>query len=156
MSITIHMMAGSLIALSIKNPLLAVPLAYASHFAMDAIPHYGYPGGTDFISAIKIAAKHKLAYIYSVLTVLTLIAVIVSLIYQHYYYAILIGLVALFPDAYMTLHYYLFERRKIVINNAFTRLNLKIHGKIQFERPWGILVEAAVFIILGIILYSKI
>lgn len=35
------MLAGAVIAISVKQPLLAVTLAYVSHFALDAIPHFG-------------------------------------------------------------------------------------------------------------------
>jgi len=36
-----HGMTGAVIALTIKEPLLAVPLAFLSHFATDMIPHFG-------------------------------------------------------------------------------------------------------------------
>ena len=156
MSITIHMLAGSLIAISIKSPFLAVPLAYASHFAMDAVPHFGYPGGTDFKSAVKIAAKHKLTYVYSFITAVTLLAVSVSLVVTKNYYALLLGLVALFPDAFMTLYHFLVERNGRKIDNFFTRLNLKFHGKIQYERPWGIWIELVVFVMLSYVLFQNI
>lgn len=35
-----HGMTGAVIAVSVKNPALAVPLAFVSHFAQDAIPHF--------------------------------------------------------------------------------------------------------------------
>jgi len=35
------MLAGAVIALSVKEPVLAVSLAYLSHFALDALPHFG-------------------------------------------------------------------------------------------------------------------
>ncbi len=36
-----HVVFGSLIAVAVNQPVLAVPLALGSHFVMDAIPHYG-------------------------------------------------------------------------------------------------------------------
>ncbi len=36
-----HAMTGAVIAVAIKRPELAIPLAFASHFVLDAIPHYG-------------------------------------------------------------------------------------------------------------------
>jgi hypothetical protein len=36
-----HGMAGAVIALTVKQPVLAVPLAFLSHFATDMIPHFG-------------------------------------------------------------------------------------------------------------------
>lgn len=38
-----HALTGALIGLSIHNPLAAAPLAFLSHFACDAIPHYDSP-----------------------------------------------------------------------------------------------------------------
>jgi hypothetical protein len=39
------MYAGAIIALAISQPLIALPLAFVSHFVLDALPHYGYGGG---------------------------------------------------------------------------------------------------------------
>lgn len=39
-----HTFTGALIAVSVKEPALALPLALASHFVMDLLPHYGLPG----------------------------------------------------------------------------------------------------------------
>lgn len=36
-----HVMTGAVIALSVRQPALAIPLAFMSHFVMDAIPHFG-------------------------------------------------------------------------------------------------------------------
>ena len=39
-----HGMTGAVIALTVKKPELAIPLSFLSHFAQDAIPHFGIPG----------------------------------------------------------------------------------------------------------------
>lgn len=36
-----HTIAGVLIGLSVQQPLVAVPIALASHFLLDVIPHHG-------------------------------------------------------------------------------------------------------------------
>jgi len=41
MTATNHVMTGAVIALVVKQPALAIPLAFASHFVLDAIPHFG-------------------------------------------------------------------------------------------------------------------
>jgi hypothetical protein len=38
---TNHAVTGALIATLIKQPLAAVPIAFASHFVLDALPHFG-------------------------------------------------------------------------------------------------------------------
>lgn len=41
-----HVLAGTAIGLAVKEPLLAAPLAFLSHFVLDTIPHfqYSWPG----------------------------------------------------------------------------------------------------------------
>lgn len=49
-----HALTGALIGLSVSNPWLAIPLAFASHFVLDAVPHYDVPGETH---EARIASK---------------------------------------------------------------------------------------------------
>lgn len=42
MTATNHMLTGALIAVTVQRPELAIPLAFVSHFALDAIPHFGF------------------------------------------------------------------------------------------------------------------
>src|ERR1051325_2003067 len=37
-----HGMTGAVIALTAKNPVLAVPLSFLSHYLIDFIPHFGF------------------------------------------------------------------------------------------------------------------
>jgi amino acid permease len=39
---TNHSMTGALIGLSVTNPWFALPLAVASHFVLDSLPHFGF------------------------------------------------------------------------------------------------------------------
>lgn len=41
MTSTNHVMTGAVIAVAVKQPALAIPLAFASHFVLDAVPHFG-------------------------------------------------------------------------------------------------------------------
>jgi hypothetical protein len=43
MLLTVHTLTGALIALSVRDPLLAAPLAFVSHFVLDSTPHFGLP-----------------------------------------------------------------------------------------------------------------
>jgi hypothetical protein len=40
MFVTIHVATGAAISTLIANPLMSVPIAFGSHFALDAIPHW--------------------------------------------------------------------------------------------------------------------
>ncbi len=44
---TNHGLTGAVIALLVREPLIAVPLSFASHFACDAIPHAGLGEGDE-------------------------------------------------------------------------------------------------------------
>lgn len=48
-----HALTGAAIGLAIQQPLLAVPLAVVSHFALDGLPHFASkrmkPGSTAFL-----------------------------------------------------------------------------------------------------------
>jgi hypothetical protein len=48
-----HALTGALIGLTTSNPEIALPLAFLSHFACDAIPHYDPPGDNQE----KLASK---------------------------------------------------------------------------------------------------
>lgn len=39
-----HALTGAAIGFAVGNPVVALPLAFVSHFACDAIPHYDAPG----------------------------------------------------------------------------------------------------------------
>lgn len=43
MTATNHVVMGALIATAVHNPVLAIPLAFAAHFALDSIPHFDSP-----------------------------------------------------------------------------------------------------------------
>jgi hypothetical protein len=58
-SITNHLLAGAAIAYAIDKPLPVLLLAFASHFVMDALPHFGYPGNKGYGEAMK----HRLSYV---------------------------------------------------------------------------------------------
>jgi hypothetical protein len=36
-----HVIMGSVVVAAVGNPVLGVPLALASHFLLDALPHFG-------------------------------------------------------------------------------------------------------------------
>lgn len=40
MTATNHVLTGAVIALSVQNPVIALPLAVMSHFALDGLPHF--------------------------------------------------------------------------------------------------------------------
>jgi hypothetical protein len=54
-----HALTGALIGLAVPNMWLGIPLAIASHFLLDTIPHYGVAEGTSE----EIIGSRKFLYI---------------------------------------------------------------------------------------------
>ena len=61
MVITNHVLAGSLIGIGIKEPTLAITLAFVSHFVMDALPHFGYPGRKGYPVVLDLKPEQVMA-----------------------------------------------------------------------------------------------
>lgn len=54
---TPHVMVGAAIAIKVGNPLLAVPLAFVSHFALEKIPHWNPHINTEFRKYGRVTKK---------------------------------------------------------------------------------------------------
>lgn len=54
-----HTLIGAAIAVAIPNPAIALPLALASHFATDYIPHWNPHINTELKAAGKISIRSK-------------------------------------------------------------------------------------------------
>lgn len=53
-----HGLTGAVIALAVKNPYIAVPAAFLSHFVVDVIPHWDY--GASIKEASTFSRKFNL------------------------------------------------------------------------------------------------
>lgn len=58
MTSTNHALTGAVIALAVKQPALAIPLAFGSHFIVDMIPHYN-PNGVKGFNKLGRKFKHR-------------------------------------------------------------------------------------------------
>jgi hypothetical protein len=131
-----HAITGSIIALVIDQPLLAIPLAFVSHFLQDALPHFGYPGNQGFGEAFR----HRLTTIVLIVDPILVIGFLAVLIhYSASTWVYLAAFAAVLPDFEWPVAYWGFEKKgqqpwRSPIGN--------LHWNIQkFERPWGIFVE---------------
>jgi len=138
-----HVLVSSTIALAINQPVLALPIAFASHFALDGLPHFGYEGanyGTTF--------KHKMMYLALALDILGII-IVVSTFNFSAGIILLCAAAAVLPDLEHPYRYFLYERKGKVPPD--TRLTKFHHDLQRFERPWGIYVEVAFFLVVLLI-----
>jgi len=125
-----HALTGAAIGLALQQPLLIIPVALASHFILDVIPHFGghpvYEWGHKHFS--KIIA-------FDAIMTVGAIALAIALA-PHLAFSILLGVVfAMLPDLSL-IHYYTHGKPK----HWFHDFHLGIQW---FERPPGLLVEAA-------------
>lgn len=143
MAITNHILAGAIIGLTLSHqPAAALALAFASHFLMDALPHFGYAGNKGFSEAFK----YQLSYIVGAITLITATAVLIFLVIHQAWFAILAGLVAASPDAVGLYNWVAYEKKGRTANGGLALLHVKFHRRIQtLERPWGVYVEALTF-----------
>lgn len=127
-----HLFAGAVIALTIKQPLLAAPLALMSHFVLDALPHYGH-GGPGYGGLFKF----KLTYLIEAFNLVG-IPLLIYLLWGQSIWVFAAALLALSPDFVWVYRYFWYERYgSLPPGSRFTRF----HHRIQWERPWGITVE---------------
>ncbi|MBI2588951.1 hypothetical protein HYW35_01975 [Candidatus Saccharibacteria bacterium] len=142
MTVVNHAAAGAVIALVIKQPYLAVLLAFLSHFAMDGLPHFGYSGYSE-------ALKHRLTHLYIFLDLVGwffLIWAMSGLPWLPYIAAFAAVLPDILQSSYRATYYFWLEKR----GKHFHRGPLsKFHRWIQWGHyPWGILIEIAVAVLL--------
>ncbi|OGL38436.1 hypothetical protein A3B63_00700 [Candidatus Saccharibacteria bacterium RIFCSPLOWO2_01_FULL_49_22] len=144
-----HAITGSVIALVIDKPLLAIPLAFASHFLQDALPHFGYPGNEGFGEAFK----HRLTTIILIIDPLLIISFLAALIYYSAdVWVYIAAIAAVLPDFEWPVAYWGFERKgkkpwRSPIGN--------LHWRIQkLERSWGLFVEIAWYVLGMLLLIS--
>ncbi len=132
-----HVVAGALIATAVTQPIIAIPLAFLSHFVMDALPHYGDNSKHSWLNR---------NFKYVLMTDLTIASLfILGIIFAQPASWVLIvacAIVAVSPDI-LWLPYYLADLRHEPKEHSTLAKFLKW---IQWgERPWGIYLELVVF-----------
>jgi hypothetical protein len=134
-----HALTGTAIALAVQQPLLAAPLAFLSHFLLDVTPHFGgtpvYEFGHKWFPPIMVADGIIAA---------SAVFFICSLVPHMAVLILLCALCAILPDIFL-LTYYTQGRP----NTWFHRWHL---GMQWFERPPGLIVEAAYAIFISTVI----
>ncbi len=131
MTTTGHAVTGALIATLVRQPLLAIPLAFASHFVCDALPHFGL--------GMKFGSKKM--YYWLVIDGLVALCIAVFLIYIGVADPVLLavcGFAAMSPDLAWLYYGLRGEHGDYKKYDWISRF----HSKIQwYEKPQGILVD---------------
>jgi len=131
-----HALTGAVIGLGISEPAIALPAAFLSHFALDAIPHFGERkkdhGSKNFRDLL----------ILDVLLCFGLVLVLVAGHPKQWLLAAVCAFLAASPD-FMWIGKYVRARAGKKEHSAKS-IVLRFHSKIQwFERPPGLAVELA-------------
>ncbi|MGF7229473.1 MAG: hypothetical protein ACQR33_05865 [Candidatus Saccharibacteria bacterium] len=139
MTATNHAVTGAVIALTLKRPELAIPLAFISHFVLDAIPHFGIHED----DVLKRNVHWLFRCVMTSDVILAVSAFIILPIIGRNVVAwgwIVASMTAAFtPDLVWIARY--FEEMRTKISRPHGRY-ARFHQCIQWsETPWGLIVE---------------
>ena len=134
-----HALTGAVIGFSISDPVIALPVAFLSHFALDAIPHFGMNGDADLLTR-----WFKVLLVVDALLCVTLVAILFAFHPTRWIAAACCAFLAASPDLFSIGKFRLSLQTQHVPKNVswFARF----HGEdgIQwFQRPLGLAVELA-------------
>lgn len=137
-----HSATGAVIAVVTGNPVAVLPLAFVSHFVLDALPHHGHPGNGGYPEALK----HRKLTFFSLGYELIGFSILLFLLIGQPWFVWVAALLALTPDLKWPYRYWFYERKGNEPPEA--DILTKFHQWIQWcERPWGIIVEIGYSII---------
>jgi len=142
MTATGHAIIGTVIAVKIGNPALAVPLALASHIAADAFPHWDE--GTN---GEKSKERLIVEAVFDVLIGFVISYLIIFFLFPKtdIIYVFLIIIASQFFD-WITAPYYIFG---IKLFKPIYRIQKSFNN--ELKAPWGIINQAAILVLLVIL-----
>lgn len=147
MTATNHAATGAVIALAVQQPFIVIPLALASHFALDVLPHHGLP--FDKRPLHQSISRDKVVD----MIMLPITGVMLLLLAGAAWWLVLLAMViSISPDFVWVYRYFSEKKGEVQNHNRFTHW----HSKLQWaERPWGWIVELIWFaFIIGVVLQS--
>ena len=133
-----HAAIGGFIVKVLPLP-LAIPAAIASHFLLDALPHYGIP---------HHKRSNKFWRYFTTLDFIIAWAMLGGIsLYRHHYAVFICGVMAASPDFIWVAR--IIKTRSFDLSHNTTKFT-RWHAKIQrYERPWGIFIEIPLAILMG-------
>jgi hypothetical protein len=140
-----HALLGSVIGLSVGNPWIAVPVAVASHFALDMVPHHDFS---------KNSLNRPIFLNVAIADTIACAILVMLLAYwqpTHWPLAALCAFLAVSPDFMWIPRYMRFRRNEPAKDQKGI---VAFHHHIQwFQRPIGGFVEIAWFFSFAYVLY---
>lgn len=134
-----HALTGAFIGLTISEPAIALPVAFASHFVLDAIPHYDVSEESE-----KERIDSKKFFILQIVAGAALCFLLVLLLAlarpRHWIVAAICAFLATSPDLFWIKKYLVIKKSNKLLPNK--NWFWHFHGLIQwFQRPIGAVVE---------------
>lgn len=144
------MLAGAVVATALQQPLIVFPVALLSHFALDALPHFGI-----YEHDPHARNRHPLFHYVVAIDVALLLSLLVllpSVLRGEVSRWVLLGgmVLAWIPDAVWIGEF--LQMRKV---KDYARRNVfvRFHQYIQwFEKPWGLVTEVVWFGAMAVLL----
>ncbi len=130
-----HGLTGAVIAIAVRQPLLAIPLAFLSHFICDAIPHSGGEGW-------DVRDKRFLRLLYLDMALAVVSTLVVAWVWHHIWWlVILCSFLAASPDLAWLYYRYFFPKKE------FGKIS-EFHKNIQWsETHKGYYLELVWFLV---------
>lgn len=130
MTATNHALTGAILGAFLPLP-VAIPTAFASHFVLDALPHYGIPHELK-----NLSLKYKRIVLSD--TVIASSLAVIAAWFQKWNMEIA-AWAAYSPDITWVVYYFRHDKD---LHFKPTNRFMLFHRSIQIcERPWGIVVE---------------
>jgi hypothetical protein len=139
---TNHGTTGMILGAVLPLP-IAIPVAFASHFVMDALPHYG-------IDNKKRNSNKLYKRIVCIDTTVALSFAAICAATGHWAMFI-VGWVAYSPDGYWVYLYLKTKSMNLRPHNRFSRFHKNIQ---RFERPWGVWIELPIACLLSYVTFQ--
>jgi hypothetical protein len=142
-----HGMTGAVLALTIKQPALAIPLSFISHFTQDAIPHFGLPDDQLFKRKFNIILISD--FVFSIF-----LMVVLALMFPSQKWLIWACMIAAAGPDLMWAYYRLYLEHIKKRTPHYDPL-AKLHSLMQWSQTMpGAFVEGGWFMAMGCIILS--
>lgn len=144
---TNHALTGVVIVAVISAPVIAILLAFLSHFVLDILPHFGEPYGKR---------KNKITKIVWSIDLTLLFIISLGLIVTGNWLLLLGALIAISPDFAWVYKYVVDEKFGNLPPKPTNKFNTFHAGIQKYESKRGLLVEIIWFALIMIILANTI
>lgn len=144
MTATNHALTGAVIALAVKQPALAIVLAFLSHYILDSLPHFGLPKSVELQERNKSRLFRSVIKVDGVLFVVLESALCYLAAKNSIGWVVFFGSLAAFVPDVAWLYRAWWERKHHTwrAGTVFSRFHTAIQWR---ERPWGLAVEIVWF-----------